>query len=132
MTLREEIDILLKDVLEAHAELEQSGMPMECGIHDRNLLESAVHAPFQTFGGQDLYPDVFDRAARLCYGIAKDHPFRDGNKRTATHIMLLYLLVNGIEVEYADDEMEALIIGVADSSVSPQMLSDWLKQHSKD
>ena len=49
MTLREEIDILIQDVLEVHAELERSGMPIECGMHDKGLLESAVNAPFQTF-----------------------------------------------------------------------------------
>lgn len=130
MTLQEEIDILLQDVLQVHEELERSGMPIEKGIHDRNLLESAVNAPFQTFAGQDLYPDIFDRAARLCYGIAKDHPFRDGNKRTATHVMLLYLLVNGIDVTYSADEMERLILGVADSSISFSQLADWLREHA--
>ncbi|WP_294149472.1 type II toxin-antitoxin system death-on-curing family toxin [uncultured Selenomonas sp.] len=130
MTLREEIDILIQDVLEVHAELERSGMPIECGIHDKGLLESAVNAPFQTFAGQDLYPDIFDRAAHLGYGIIKNHPFRDGNKRTATHIMLLYLLVNDIDIKYQADEMERIILGVADSSVSPEKLSDWLREHA--
>ncbi|MDD6698951.1 MAG: type II toxin-antitoxin system death-on-curing family toxin [Selenomonas sp.] len=130
MTRKEEIDILLQDVLKVHAELEQSGMPIECGIHDEGLLESAVNAPFQTFAGQDLYPDIFERAARLGYGITKNHPFRDGNKRTATHIMLLYLLVNDIDVEYQTEEMEQVILGVADSSISPKSLAEWLREHA--
>lgn len=44
---------------------------MESGIHDMNLLQSAINAPFQSFAGQDLYPTVFDKASRLCYGLTK-------------------------------------------------------------
>jgi hypothetical protein len=68
------VQFLLSDIMDFHKALEQTFM-METGIHDQGLLESAVNTPFQTFGGVDLYPSIFDKAARLCYGLAKDHPF---------------------------------------------------------
>ncbi len=76
-------EILLEDILEFHAELEESDIPVEDGVRDMALLESAVNAPFQTFGGQDLFPSIYEKAARLLYGIANNHAFVEGNKRTA-------------------------------------------------
>lgn len=93
-------------------------------------MESAVNTPFQTFGGEDLYPTTYDKAAQLCYGLAKNHAFTDGNKRIAFHSMQIYLALEEINLTYTDDEAEALIIGVADNSVSVDMLKEWLIQHS--
>lgn len=124
----EGIQLLLTDIISFHEELE-SVFRMEGGIHDRGLLESAVHAPFQTFGGEDLYPDPIDKAARLCFGLAKDHPFRDGNKRTAVHAMLVYLSISGIHIEYEDKDLENAIIAVADGSLDSNGLADWICRH---
>ena len=66
------INILLDDVLEFHRELTDK-YTMESGIHDMNMLLSAINTPFQSFAGQDLYPTVFDKASRLCFGLAKNH-----------------------------------------------------------
>ena len=122
------IQFLLSDIVDFHKALEQAFV-MEKGIHDQGLLESAVHTPFQTFGGIDLYPSVFDKAARLCYGLAKDHPFHDGNKRTALHSMLVYLGVHDIYLLYDAATMEKIIISVADGSMSADELSLWLKNN---
>lgn len=124
----EGIQLLLTDILSFHEELE-SVFRMESGIHDKGLLESAVHAPFQTFGGEDLYPDPIDKAARLCFGLAKDHPFRDGNKRTAVHAMLVYLSISDIHIEYEDKDLERAIIAVADGSMDSSGLADWIRSH---
>ena len=51
------------------------------GIKDEGMLESAMNAPFQTFGGEDLFPTIYQKAARLGFGLASNHPFLDGNKR---------------------------------------------------
>ena len=83
-TEKDTIAIILDDVLSFHEYMEKTFV-MDKGIHDMGLLESAVNTPFQTFSGQDLYPSILDKAARLCYGLAKNHPFRDGNKRSAVH-----------------------------------------------
>ena len=120
------IQFLLNDIIDFHETLEQA-FAMEKGIHDQGLLESAVHTPFQTFGGVDLYPS--DKAAHLCYGLAKDHPFRDGNKRTALHSMLVYLGVHDIYLRYDATTMEEIIISIADGSMSADELSLWLENN---
>ena len=76
------IQLVVDDVLFFHEEMERTSR-MEKGVRDMGLLASAVNAPFQSFGGVELYPTLTEKAARLCYGIAKNHPFFDGNKRTA-------------------------------------------------
>ena len=126
--IQETIQFILEDVLSFHEEMEQTFV-MEKGIHDQGLLESAVNVPFQTFGGNDLYPTVFDKAARLCYGLAKDHPFRDGNKRTAVHSMLVYLAVCDITITYSSQEMEDTIISIADGRMDSTGLTTWLIRH---
>ena len=125
----ENIQLLLADILSFHEELEKV-FAMENGILDHGLLESAVHAPFQTFGGEDLYPDVYAKAARLCFGIAKDHPFRDGNKRTAVHAALVYLTINSIKLHYQDIELETAIIDVAAGNMTSDELAYWFQQHT--
>ena len=78
------IQFTLQDIYELHAQLE-SAFVLSPGVRDENLLASAVYTPFQTFMENDLYPSIYDKAAQLCYGIANNHPFTDGNKRTALH-----------------------------------------------
>lgn len=122
------VEILLDDVLRFHQSL-TAKYTMESGIHDMNMLQSAVNTPFQTFAGVDLYPSIFDKAARLCYGLAKNHPFNDGNKRTAVHSMLIYLGLNNIFLDYEQLDLENVIIDVASSKMSSKELSEWLKSH---
>ncbi len=91
----------MNDVLKFHSELEgNKDFATGAGIRDFGLLESAVNAPFQTFGGEDLYKTIFDKAAHLAHGLAKNHGFVDGNKRVAIHAMLVYLMINDIDLDY--------------------------------
>lgn len=124
------IQFLLDDILAFHHTLSDAFV-MEKGVSDIGLLESAVHAPFQSFAEQELYSDLYSKAARLCFGITKNHPFVDGNKRTAVHAMLVYLDVNSVELEYDDDDLENTIIAVSSSNMSCDELAVWLKQHIK-
>lgn len=101
------------------------------GVRDENLLESAVESPFQTFGGQDLYPSIIEKAARLCYCLIKNHPFLDGNKRIGTHAMLSFLEINGVDFECDENDLIDVIFCVADNSISYEMFVDWLEQHTK-
>ena len=121
------VELLLEDILRFHSALAANDIPVEDGIRDVALLESAVNAPFQTFGGEDLYSDITDKAA--LYGIANNHAFVDGNKRTAVHATEMFLLINGISLECDDIEMEKIIIGVADNTISYEELSEWMKKH---
>ncbi len=66
------------------------------GLRDEGMLDSALNAPFQTFGGEDVYPSLQPKAARLCFGLVKNHPFVDGNKRIGAHVMLVFLALNGV------------------------------------
>ena len=72
------------------------------GIRDEGLLESALHAPFQSFAEQELYPSLLEKAARLGFGLICNHPFVDGNKRIGTHAMLVFLNINQIELCYEE------------------------------
>ena len=99
------------------------------GIRDEGLLDSAINTPFQTFGGIELYPTLFDKAARLGYGLIKNHPFLDANKRTGTGAMLVFLTINGINLNFDDDDLINLIYKVADDSIDYYDLLKWLKEH---
>ena len=97
------------------------------GVRDEGLLESTLAQPFQTFGGEELYPTLAQKAARYAYGIASNHPFADGNKRTATAIMGAFLRVNGCRFKPRHDELLETMMGVADGSVSFDQLTEWLE-----
>ena len=92
--IQQEIELILNDILKFHSELENNkNFATGAGIRDLGLLESAVNAPFQTFGGEDLYKTIFDKAAHLAHGLAKNHGFVDGNKRVAIHAMLVLTIL---------------------------------------
>ncbi len=99
------------------------------GVRDDGLLDSALHAPFQTFGVIDLYPDLLSKASRLGYGLIQNHPFIDGNKRIGTHVMLVFLSINGISVEYEDADLIKTVLSVADGTCDEQQFLAWLRQH---
>ena len=101
------------------------------GIRDKNLFDSAVETPFQTFDGSDLYPNLFEKAAQLCYGLIKNHPFIDGNKRIGTHAMLTFLKANNFSVECDDKNLIDLIFGIADGTLTKNDLLNWLAEHAK-
>ena len=97
------------------------------GVRDEGLLESALAQPFQTFGGEELYPGLAQKAARYAYGIASNHPFADGNKRTATAVMGVFLRMNGCRFKPRHDELLDTMVGVADGSVSFEQLTEWIE-----
>lgn len=99
------------------------------GVRDEGLLDSALAQPFQTFGGKELYPSVEEKAARLAFGIAKNHPLADGNKRLAAHAALVFLAVNGMWLRYTQQELSDLFWGVADGTVLPDALLCWIREH---
>ena len=99
------------------------------GLRDEGLLESALAAPFQSFGGIDAYPSLQQRAARLAYGLVNNHPFVDGNKRIGAHTMLVFLALNGIELSYTQEELASLFIAVASGDKGYEDVLDWLISH---
>ena len=99
------------------------------GVRDEGVLESALSAPFQGFGGVDAYPSIQQKAARLGYGLVKNHPFVDGNKRIGAHAMLVFLALNGIELEYTQRELADIILQVAAGKADYDTLFHWLIFH---
>lgn len=96
------------------------------GIRDEDLLESALMRPQQRWHYE---PDssVAALAAAYCYGLARNHPFVDGNKRTATVALLLFLALNGYRLRYTEDELYDVILGVASSELEEEQLMAWLE-----
>lgn len=123
------IQFTIQDIYELHNQLEESFI-LSSGVRDENLLASAVNTPFQTFMGNDLYPSIYDKAAQLCYGIANNHPFTDGNKRTALHSMYVYLIINGFDITATQQEVEDLIINVAAGKMTNTELAEWLRENT--
>ena len=123
------IQFTVQDIYELHIQLEETFI-LSSGIRDENLLASAVNTPFQTFMGNDLYPSLYDKAAQLCYGIVNNHPFIDGNKRTALHSMYVYLIINGFDITASQQDVENLIINVAAGRIHNTELSKWLQDNT--
>lgn len=99
------------------------------GIRDADLLESALESPFQSYGGVELYPSIQAKAARLCYGLVKNHAMIDGNKRIGCHAMLVFLALNGYEIEYTQKELSDLILDVAADRKQYEDILQWLLVH---
>lgn len=117
-----------RQILQLHSSLIASTGGLN-GIRDESLLDSAINAPFQTFFGQDLYPTVLEKAVRLGFGLIRNHPFIDGNKRIGTHAMLVFLAVNNITLVYEDTELIATILAVASGTLDAEGLLTWMQQH---
>ena len=113
-------------MLHQHLVEETGGSP---GLRAEGLLDSALNAPFQIFGDTSAYPSLQQKAARLCYGLVKNHPFIDGNKRIGAHAMLVFLAVNGLELSYTQQELSDIILQVAAGEKGYDDLLVWLLAH---
>lgn len=101
------------------------------GLRDEGLLESALASPRQTMFDGELYPDLAAKAAILLIGLVKNHPFVDGNKRTAFLATLRFLGVNGYTLAASEDELFNLIQDIASSQVEKTQITEWLQTHIK-
>ena len=117
-----------KQILMLHTQLIQQTGGSE-GVRDYNLLDSALEIPFQSFGGDELYPTIQAKAARLGYGLIKNHCMIDGNKRIGTHAMLVFLALNGIELKYMQKELYETILDVAAGKIEYEDLLQWVLDH---
>lgn len=102
------------------------------GVRDEGLLESALEAPFQAFSDTEAYPSLQQKAARLGYGLIKNHPFLDGNKRIGAHAMLVFLALNGVELSHSQKELSDIILAVAAGEKEYEDLLSWLLEHQKE
>ncbi len=119
-----------EQVVKIHRSLIEKTDGMD-GIRDAQLLDSALKTPFQTFGGNNLYPDILDKASQLCYSLIENHPFVDGNKRIGVHLMLLFLKLNNIEVNYSQQELIDFGLDIASGKMSKNDIKGWIIEHRK-
>lgn len=99
------------------------------GVLNEGMLDSALQAPFLTFGGEELLPEMKDKIIRLAYGLIKNHSFRDGNKRIGALVLLTLLEINGYHVSATNEEFANIIMGIAASEKNDKDLSDWVDNH---
>ncbi len=122
------ITLTKEQILAMHAQLiAQTGGAY--GVRDMALLDAAIQAPFQSFGTRDFYPTVQAKAARLGYGLIQNHPMIDGNKRIGAHAMLVLLALNGIPLDYTQQELYSVILGVASGEIGNAELLAWILAH---
>jgi len=117
-----------KGVLAMHAEQlrEHGGLP---GIRDENLLDSALARPRNVFAYEEN-PSLFRLAASYAFGLAKNHPFVDGNKRIALVVSITFLIAGGWDIDAAKEELYLTFLSLAEGSLSEAGLASWLEAHA--
>lgn len=122
--------ISLEDVLKVHEILiERFGGTS--GVRDRELLESAIGRPYNTFDLEDLYPTPIDKAAAIIESIVKNHPFVDGNKRTGYTLMRLLLLNEHLDIHTTEDDKYDFVILIAEGKLSFEEIRNWIERKLK-
>jgi len=102
----------------------------EHSVRDIGLLESAIARPRATFDKQELYKNIFEKAAALMESLVNNHPFIDGNKRTGIACTVLFLRQTGILFSAKNSDLEKFTLRVASSKIKLSEISKWLKNHS--
>lgn len=121
--------LTLGEVLSIHEEqIRLFGGPS--GLRDAGLLLSAMGNVEATFGGHFLHESLFEMAAAYLYGICRNHPFLDGNKRTAVAAALIFLDLNRIDLDADEEEFYRLVIGVAEGRVSKASVAVFLQDRA--
>lgn len=118
--------ISIDEVLELHED-QISSFGGTSGVRDEGLLESALAQPQATFGGQLLHPTISEQAAAYLYHLAMNHPFIDGNKRTAFAVADTFLRLNGWTLNLTDDRAYDLVMQVARGTMTKEELSTELE-----
>ena len=117
-----------EQIIMLHSELisETGGVD---GLRDEGLLDSALNAPFQGFGDTDTFPSLQQKGARLRYGLICNHAFVDANKRIGAHAMLVFLSLNGIELEYTQQELSDMVLKIAAGTLQFEDMLMWIIKH---
>ncbi len=98
------------------------------GLRDEGLLSSALARPQNLLAYGDAPPDLASLAAAYAYGIARNHPFVDGNKRTALVAARTFLILNGVDLDATQDDKVLTFLSLAEGAISEQELADWIRQ----
>ena len=100
----------------------------DTGIRDIDLLKSAVGTPAVTFGGEYLHSDLCEMAAAYLFHIVKNHPFVDGNKRTGTVCAIVFLALNGYEINAPEDDLVEMVLSVSRGEISKDAVTSFIKK----
>ncbi|MBI4034906.1 MAG: type II toxin-antitoxin system death-on-curing family toxin [Candidatus Chisholmbacteria bacterium] len=100
-------------------------------VRDFSLLHSAIERPKATYAGKYLYPSLFDKAAALLQSLCQNHPFTDGNKRTAWAVTDRFLWYNGYHLKMKTKEIVNLMLKVDNEKLELPPISFWLRKHSR-
>lgn len=101
------------------------------GVREPNLLESVCNTPFGNYFGQELYPDIYLKAAVIINSLVNYHVFVDGNKRTGIAIMEFFLSKNGYEFTTSKSVKEKFVLHIATANPDLADIAAWVKKHSK-
>ena len=123
--------LTLGEILDIHHQVTQRSGGSE-GVRDLGALESAIAQPRMTFGGEDLYPTIVDKASSLGFSIVMNHPFVDGNKRTGHAAMEIFLVLNALEINASTDEQETIILNLASGALDRDIFTSWLHANIKE
>ena len=99
------------------------------GIRDLNEISSVINNIYLTFGGQELYPEVTDKASFLAFGLIKNHAFVDGNKRVGVATMLTFLGMNDYPIQATNEELIDFGLAVATSKLDQEGIAKWIEAH---
>jgi death-on-curing protein len=122
--------LTVEEVLLIHemAVLRYGGSPEATNL---GRLEASVAAPMQTMFGEDLYPDLWSKAATLLFSLIENHPFTDGNKRTGLAATLEFLERNGYTLAMSDnDELYSFVMDIATGNLERKAIAAWIRAHS--
>jgi death-on-curing protein len=127
--LKEVIFLGLDEIIEIHADQikRYGGHP---GIRDIELLKSAIAMPSTCFGGNYLHTDIYEMAAAYLFHIVRNHPFIDGNKRTGTVCSVVFLMMNGLELQADENSLETMVLSVAEGKIDKATVARFFRDNA--
>ena len=120
--------LTVEQVIDLHSRLIQATGGLD-GVRDVGLVESALSSAFSPYFGVEKYPSVEEKAARLCYSLVNNHALFDGNKRIGVYVMIIFLELNGINLNQTDEEIVKLGLGVASSELDYDSILEYIRNH---
>jgi len=121
--------LTFEEVMRLHGKLIERFGGLD-GLRDAEAVKSALQQPFVSWGGEDLYRTIEEKAAAVAFVLVKSHPFLDGNKRTAHAVMEIFLQLNGRSLEADPFETKDLFVDLAAGSATRDDLVAWIREHA--
>jgi len=128
--LTELVFLELDEVIEIHNDQikRYGGHP---GIRDIELLKSAIAMPAVYFGGDYLHTDIYEMASAYLFHVVRNHPFVDGNKRTGAVASVVFLLMNGIEINASEDSFEKIVLAAAEGKADKAAIARFFRDNAE-